>query len=179
METINSNNLISELSYISPVWKRILAGIIDLICIAIIMAILLVTGALIVRLTDIPLFEVTYLNLLDKLADPNNTQLFDYGWILASLLYPTFSYLFFNNTLGKYILKLKVVHISGQGVSKWLFPFRLLIPFILFSNFLLIFIDVIILFFNKNHRAVHDYLFNTIVVNKNSNYQEVLGKVNQ
>lgn len=176
METMNSNNMSPNFPIIPSIWKRIVAGIIDLICIAVIMATLLVIGALIIRLTDIPFFESNYLYLLDKLADyPNDTQLFDYSWIVASLLYITFPYSFFNNTLGKHILGLKVVHLSGKEVSRWLLPYRFT-PFILFLNLVLIFIDFIILLFNKNHRAVHDYIFNTIVVNKNSNYQEVLVK---
>jgi uncharacterized RDD family membrane protein YckC len=88
---------------------------------------------------------------------------------LLTFSYFFLSFLLFGNTLGGYILGIKIVNINGESSSRIKLAFRSI--FIGFP-FGLGFIKV---FFDKNNQAIHDEAFNTVVVNKKSNYKKFLG----
>jgi uncharacterized RDD family membrane protein YckC len=139
---------------------RILAYIIDLFFVFIYAVIIFVIIGFLGGLTE---------NAL--LLDIINTSRSEYDFIytLIYLSYFIFSFVFFGNTLAGYMLGIKIVNINGESSSRIKLAFRSI--FIGFP-FGLGFIKV---FFDKNNQAIHDEAFNTVVVNKKSNYKAFLG----
>jgi uncharacterized RDD family membrane protein YckC len=139
---------------------RILAYIIDLFFVFVYAVIIFVIIGFLGGLTENAL-------LLDIINTSGSE--YDFIYTLIYLSYFIFSFVFFGNTLGGYILGIKIVNINGESSSRIKLAFRSI--FIGFP-FGLGFIKV---FFDKNNQAIHDEAFNTVVVNKKSNYKEFLG----
>lgn len=104
------------------------------------------------------------------LIDFINTSGNEYALVdrLIFVSYFIFSFVFFGNTLGGNILKIKVVNMNGEKSSATKLAIRSL--FIGFP----IGLGFIGVFFSKQNQALHDNIFNTLVVNKNSDYKKAL-----
>lgn len=139
---------------------RILAYIIDLFFVFVYAVIIFVIIGFLGGLTENAL-------LLDIINTSGSE--YDFIYTLIYLSYFIFSFVFFGNTLGGYMLGVKIVNINGESSSRIKLAFRSI--FIGFP-FGLGFIKV---FFDKNNQAIHDEAFNTVVVNKKSNYKAFLG----
>ena len=139
--------------------SRILAFILDFIFAVIYLLIILV---IILSLGDL-----TQNQLLLDFINTSGSE-YDFVYSLISVSYFVFSFIFFGNTLGGNILKIKVVNMNGENSSATKLAIR---SFFIGFPIGLGFIGV---FFSKKNQAVHDHMFNTLVVNKNSDYQKVL-----
>ncbi|UBH12523.1 RDD family protein [Macrococcus armenti] len=113
------------------------------------------------------------LNPLDSAFDLQSMHafipLFSVYNVLSAVIY--FSYFvlltyFFNATLGKMILKLKVVHENGHKLTIGTVLTRELFGRYI-SNFFLYLLYLVVLF-NPNKRGIHDLLSDTLVVKEDS-----------
>jgi uncharacterized RDD family membrane protein YckC len=183
METMNSQNMLPELPLVPSIWKRLGAFILDILCMLLLWVFILFLAALLVRIFKIEFLGELFIDIFQNQDSSIEPRIYSYAWILSIFIYSVGTHLLFKNTIGSNICRIQVIHISGLNMSIWFFLIRNLFLFLLFTQPVLSIIYggimFVGIFLNKNHRAIHDYLFNTIVVNKNSNYQEVLGKVNQ
>jgi S1-C subfamily serine protease/uncharacterized RDD family membrane protein YckC len=119
----------------------------------------IVYGVIIFLFIDIIATNTQNQYLLDLM---NSEKFITIEEIITIFSYFFLSFLIFKTTLGKYIFKIKVVNTDKTEVSNLKLAFRSI-----FSGFPLG-IGYIGILLSKKNQAVHDIIFNTVVINKKS-----------
>ena len=134
--------------------RRFLAFIIDTIVILILASIIYFIG--------IPFFHSRTIDIFDVKINVYVTRI---GPILSWLYYSIFECSNMQATIGKYVLKLKISDTMFQRAN---FAQTTLRHFSKIISLLILGFGYIMLFFNKNHQCLHDYISSTIITVKES-----------
>ncbi|MER5647804.1 RDD family protein [Streptosporangium sp. NPDC002524] len=132
-------------------WRRLFAGILDLLVIGIISSpftyrtVSTVTGAESGLSVQVPYAETLLVAVIGFL----------YSWLLTAFWH--------GQTLGKRIFRLRVADISGHKAGVGQIALRELITWLMYSTCCLGWIDVAFILFHSRKRAVHDLAARTLV----------------